>query len=218
MVAVEACRAELKRGRPCGTIEIGEHGRRQPTKRCVCVLVDPPVFDDLPGLSENSEYVFFQTFISQSAIDAFDECVLLGLTGRDVAPANAGVLAPPQNGMRCHFRPIIADNHIRLAAPAPLQIGVTLRVSKPKLVSVLSAQSITKCAINTPHQILECNGLLWINSIGLGIICTVSAALNQICKLGNDVLLASNNPLQASYIDPNYGNIRTGHVSHCGRL
>lgn len=40
-----------------------------------------------------------------------------GVAYCDVMPANARVLAPSQNSIRCYFRSIVADNHVQLAMP-----------------------------------------------------------------------------------------------------
>jgi len=119
---------ELKRGRPGCAVEIGVDGRSQPAKRCVwsfCIVVDPPVFNDPARLSEDAEDVFIQAFVAQSAIEAFDKGILHWFSGRDVVPADARDLAPPEHGMRCHFRSIVGDNHVGLAAFADQLIQFT---------------------------------------------------------------------------------------------
>ena len=55
----------------------------------LCVVVDPPAFDDLSGLGEVAKDVLIQALISKTAIEAFHERVLHWLTGRDVMSANA---------------------------------------------------------------------------------------------------------------------------------
>jgi hypothetical protein len=52
--------------------------------RSVCVVVDPPVFDDLACLLEVVEQVLVKALVTQAAVEAFDESVLLWFAGRDV--------------------------------------------------------------------------------------------------------------------------------------
>lgn len=80
---------------PGGMFEIGVDGWGKRAKRCVwslCVMIDPPVFDDLSDLGEIAKDVFIQAFISQSDVEAFHKCVLHRFARCDVVPANAGVL------------------------------------------------------------------------------------------------------------------------------
>lgn len=89
------------------------------------VEIDPPSLDDLPRFCEVTEGVFVEALVAQPSVEAFGECVLHWLAGRDVVPASTSVAAPPQHGMRCHFRSIIRDNHVRLAAYADQLVQFT---------------------------------------------------------------------------------------------
>ena len=84
----------------------------------LCIVIDPLVFDDLAGLSEITEDVFVQAFISEPSVEAIDKGILHRLSRCDLVPADASVLTPSQHSMRSHFRSIVGDNHVRLAAPA----------------------------------------------------------------------------------------------------
>ena len=55
--------------------------------------------------SKSAKDAIIQAFVSQTAIEAFHERALHGLAWRNVMPADASVLAPPHNSMRCHFCP-----------------------------------------------------------------------------------------------------------------
>ena len=57
--------------------------------------------------------------------EAFHERVLHCLAGRDVVPANSGILAPSQYCMRRHFRSVVRDDHIGLAAQTDQVIQFT---------------------------------------------------------------------------------------------
>ena len=82
----------------------------------VLVVVNPPCFDDLLGVAVASKYVFVQTLVAQAAVEAFDKAVLHGLAGCDVMPFNKPFLLPPQNGVRCQLRAVVADDHARIAS------------------------------------------------------------------------------------------------------
>jgi hypothetical protein len=49
--------------------------------RPVCVVVDPPFFDDLARLLEVGEQVFVEALIAQAAVEAFDNPFRIGLPG-----------------------------------------------------------------------------------------------------------------------------------------
>lgn len=61
------------------------------------VVVGLPCLDDPSRRSQRWEQVLVQALVAQ-AIEVFDEAVLLRLTGRDVMPLDAGVLAPDEDG------------------------------------------------------------------------------------------------------------------------
>ena len=76
-------------------------------------------------MSECIEHFFIQALVAQLAVEALDKAVLLRLSWCDVVPANARLLAPSEHSMRCHFRSIVADNHVRLTTPADQLIQFT---------------------------------------------------------------------------------------------
>ena len=46
----------------------------------LAVVVDPPIFDDLPRLSQVGEQRLVQEFVSEPTVKTFDEAVLLRFT------------------------------------------------------------------------------------------------------------------------------------------
>src|SRR5215469_7859972 len=58
------------------------------------VVVDLPPRQGGAGMSERAEQGLVQQFVAQPAVKAFDESVLLRLTGCDVVPFDAGLLRP----------------------------------------------------------------------------------------------------------------------------
>ena len=53
------------------------------------IVVMPPALERLARAIERVEYLLVQQFISEPAIETFDERVLLRLTGRAVMPGDA---------------------------------------------------------------------------------------------------------------------------------
>ncbi len=76
--------------------------RRKAAKRGVRpdrVVIDPPGFDEAPGITETVEEVLIQALIAQPAIKALDEGILCWLSRRDVVPLDADLADPFQDRM-----------------------------------------------------------------------------------------------------------------------
>ena len=58
-------------------------------------------------MGQTVEHFFVQTFVSELTVEAFDEAVLLGFTGRDIVPVDADLRLPPQDGFAGKLCPII---------------------------------------------------------------------------------------------------------------
>jgi len=58
----------------------------------VQIVVDPPVFDDLPRMAITAEQMLVEAFIAQTAVERFHEAILHGLSRRDVVPVDANNL------------------------------------------------------------------------------------------------------------------------------
>ena len=53
-------------------VEIGVGYWGQPSKRCewsLCFVIDPPVFNDLPGVGKVAEDMFIQAFVPAPAVE-----------------------------------------------------------------------------------------------------------------------------------------------------
>ena len=104
------------------------------------IVVVPPAFDHGTRLGEAAEDLLVQALVSQLAVEAFDEAVLLGLARSDVVPVHAGAVGPFEHDPAGHLGSVIADDspgpaaardqHVQFASQA-----VTPRcpVSRPKV-------------------------------------------------------------------------------------
>ena len=109
---------ERKRARP--VIGVGIDSRRKPTKcrmRTLCVVVLPPHFDDVPGVSQSIEQMLIEAFIAEPPIETLHESVLGGLAGLDIVPFHTSRLGPFQDRVTGELRAIVRNNHLRLASP-----------------------------------------------------------------------------------------------------
>lgn len=82
------------------------------------VVVDPPVFDNLPGMSIVGEQVLIQAFIPQPAVEAFHEDVLHWLARCDVVPFDPDVLLPSEYVVGGQLSAVIGDHHARICPEA----------------------------------------------------------------------------------------------------
>ena len=57
-------------------------------------------------MGQTVEHFFVQTFVSELTVEAFDEAVLLGFTGRDIVPVDADLRLPPQDGFAGKLCPV----------------------------------------------------------------------------------------------------------------
>ena len=58
------------------------------------VVVIAPEGQFLAGIREAVEDLFIQAFISQAAVEAFNQAILLRLAGVDMVPGHAGIARP----------------------------------------------------------------------------------------------------------------------------
>ena len=58
------------------------------------VVVAPPVLQHRASVRQRPEERLVQQLVAQPAVEALVEAVLLGLAGRDVVPAHAGLVGP----------------------------------------------------------------------------------------------------------------------------
>lgn len=67
--------------------------------RSVQIVVNPPVFNDVPGMAIAAEQVLVETLVSQAPIEAFDKAILHRFAWGDVVPFDATVLLPFEHGV-----------------------------------------------------------------------------------------------------------------------
>jgi hypothetical protein len=82
------------------------------------VIILPPLLQFSPGLPHRGEQPLVEAFIPEPTIEAFDERILRRLSGCVVMPFDVALLRPAQDLHAGEFRPIVADDHMRLAALA----------------------------------------------------------------------------------------------------
>ena len=75
------------------------------------MVVDPPAFNDPPGLRERSEDMLVEAFIAQLPIEGFNNRILHRLSRRDVMPFNASLFDPAQRSSACQLGSIVRDDH-----------------------------------------------------------------------------------------------------------
>lgn len=80
------------------------------------VVVGTPVFDDRPRVGEVAEQMLVEAFVTEPAIEALNEPVLLLLARCDIAPQHRPLFLPGQDRVRSHLGAIVADDHQRPAA------------------------------------------------------------------------------------------------------
>ena len=95
--------------------------------RSEAVVVAPPCFDRFSCMSEAAEEMLIEAFVSQPAVEAFDEPVLHGLARLNVMPFDLALLLLLKNGVRCQLRAVVADDHARVAAPFGDAVKLTRR-------------------------------------------------------------------------------------------
>ena len=71
--------------------------------RAFCVVVDPPVFDDLARFCDTGEPVLVQAFLSETPIETFDVRVLGRLAGIDEVQLHTVIIGPGIKGATSQF-------------------------------------------------------------------------------------------------------------------
>lgn len=83
----------------------------------VCpVLFVLPFFKRVAGIAQCTKQRFVKAFVSQFAVETFNETVLLGLSRRDVVPIDARILHPFEDRRAGELGAIVRNN--RLWQPA----------------------------------------------------------------------------------------------------
>ncbi len=76
------------------------------------VVIDPPLFDGSPGVSQVGEPVFVQAFIPELSVKAFNKCILDRLTRFDEVQPDAVAISPFIQCLTDQFRPVIDDDSL----------------------------------------------------------------------------------------------------------
>jgi len=84
--------------------------------RADIVIVLPPFLDDVPSVSEASEDLLVQAFVTYFSVHTFRVAVFGRLARCNVMPFNLVILGPLQNGSTGKLRSIVTDDTVRLAA------------------------------------------------------------------------------------------------------
>jgi len=82
------------------------------------VVVTPPRFQHGTRVGQRAEQRLVEQLIAQPAVEALDEAVLLRLAGRDVVPADTGLVRPGENGVRGRLGAVVADDRLRTSPAA----------------------------------------------------------------------------------------------------
>ena len=77
------------------------------------VVLVPPLAYELTNPLQASKQVKIQQLVSQAAVEAFDEGILLGLAGFDVVVKDAIGSAPLDQDAAKELRPMIYPGHVR---------------------------------------------------------------------------------------------------------
>ena len=77
----------------------------------VVIVVAPPCVDDEFGVAKAVEEMLVETFVTQSAIEAFNKAVLHRLTRCDEVPGHTALLAPFEHDVRGKLRAVVRDDH-----------------------------------------------------------------------------------------------------------
>src|SRR5579864_8577161 len=90
--------------------------RRHPAElrmRSFLVVIAPPSLERGARMRQRAEQRLVQQFVTQPAVEALDEPILLWFTGRDVVPADAGLVRPGEDGVGGQLGAVVADDRLR---------------------------------------------------------------------------------------------------------
>lgn len=82
------------------------------------VVVVPPDGKDAARMAEVVENLLVQAFVSQAAVEALDEAVLLRFTGSDVVPSDPSLVLPLQDRPIGRLGAVLADDGPKLVLQA----------------------------------------------------------------------------------------------------
>ena len=81
-----------------------------------CVVIDPPVFDNLARLADACEPVLVQTLIPKPAIETFDVCILGRLARIDEVQLHTVVVGPGIKSAASKFWAVINNQNVGVSA------------------------------------------------------------------------------------------------------
>ena len=76
----------------------------------VPVVILLPFFKRFAGIAQCAKQRFVEAFVSQFAVEAFNEAVLLGLSGRDIIPIDSRILHPLEDRHAGELGAIVRHN------------------------------------------------------------------------------------------------------------
>lgn len=79
------------------------------------VVVVPPAREHLAGVGKAVEHLLIEALVTELAVEALDEAVLLGLARRDVMPGDAGLVLLFQNSPAGQLCAIVRHDGLGLA-------------------------------------------------------------------------------------------------------
>ena len=85
--------------------------------RALEIVVGSPCCNLATRLFDVDEQGLRSKLVAHASVEAFDEAVLHRLAWCDEAPVDRVVLAPGEHGVAGELGAVVADDHIRLAAP-----------------------------------------------------------------------------------------------------
>ena len=80
------------------------------------VVALSPALDRLMRVREREEPVLVQAFVSQSPVEAFDECVLYRLAKSDEIETHAALVSPGVESFTLKLRSVVQDDPLRKSA------------------------------------------------------------------------------------------------------
>ena len=80
--------------------------------RALCIVIDPPVFDDLPRFTDAGEPLQVQALFPEAPVETLDVCILGRLAGVDEVELDAFVVGPSLERAAAQFRAIINDQDV----------------------------------------------------------------------------------------------------------
>ena len=121
------------------------------------VVVIAPGGQILTGIGEAVEDLFIQAFVTQAAVEAFDQPILLRFAWVDVMLGDAGITCPFEDRGAGELSAIITDNTVRFAVN-PDHRGQLPRHPRTRKAGIGNQPQILACAVIVDCQNAELAG------------------------------------------------------------